>query len=77
MIQQFLITRTISFKKELNLASGKKNQLKKQNKTRTPHVESKTVVLINSVLMTTLILLFVMIQMVHLQRAVEMSRFGN
>ena len=63
MIQQFLISRTISLKKELNLASGKKKKTieKKQNKTKTPHVESKTVVLINSVLMTTLILLFVMI----------------
>ena len=62
MIQQFLISRTISLKKELNLASGKKKTIeKKQNKTKTPHVESKTVVLINSVLMTTFILLFVMI----------------
>ena len=34
MIQQFLISRTISFKKELNLASGKKKTIekKKQNK---------------------------------------------
>ena len=34
MIQQFLISRTISLKKELNLASGKKKKTieKKQNK---------------------------------------------
>ena len=38
---------------------------------------SKTVMLINSVLITTLIPLYVKISMVHLQRAVEMSRFEN
>ena len=42
-------------KKELNSASGKKNNLKKA------YMESKTVMLINSVLMTTLILLYVKI----------------
>ena len=47
VIQQFLITITISYKKELNSASGKKK--------KTAHMESKTVMLINSVLMTTLI----------------------
>ena len=40
-------------------------------------MESKTVMLINSVLMTTWILLDVKIKMAHLQLAVEMSRFGN
>ena len=55
-IRQFLITRTIYFKKELNSASGKKKKLKK-----TAHMESITVMLINSVLMTTLIPIYVMI----------------
>ena len=45
----FLITRSISLKKELNSASGKKKTIKKSLHG------SKTVMLINSVLMTTLI----------------------
>ena len=57
VIQQFLITRTISYKKELNSASGKKNN----NGKKTAHMESKTVMLINSVLMTTLIPLYLKI----------------
>ena len=55
VIQKFLITRNISLKKEFNSASGKKKPLKKA------YMESKTVMLINSVLMTTLILLYVKI----------------
>ena len=39
VIQQFLITRTISFEKELNSASEKKNNWKKK-----AHMESKTVI---------------------------------
>ena len=57
-IRQFLITRTIYFKKELNSASGKK---KINNKKKTVHMESITVMLKNSVLMTTLIPIYVMI----------------
>ena len=58
---------------KLNSASDKKlkNVLKKA------FMGSKTVMLINSVLITTLIPLHVKISMVHLQRAVEMSRFEN
>ena len=58
---------------KLNSASDKKfkNVLKKA------FMGSKTVMLINSVLITTLIPLYVKISMVHLQRAVEMSRFEN
>ena len=59
-------------KKELNSVSAKKKKTFKK-----AHMESKTLMLINSVLMTTLILFYVKIEMVHLQRAVEMSRFGN
>ena len=56
VIQQFLITRTIFFKKELNSASGK-NTIEK----KTAHMEGKTVMLINPVVMTTLIPLYVKI----------------
>ena len=57
VIQQFLITRTIFFKKELNSASGKKHTIEK----KTAHMEGKTVMLINPVVMTTLIPLYVKI----------------
>ena len=40
-------------------------------------MESKTVMTINPAIMTTSIPLYMKIQMVRLQRAVEMSRFGN
>ena len=56
----------------MNSASGEKN-----NWEKTAYMGSKTVVLINSDIMTTLIPLYVKILMVHLQRAVEMSHFGN
>ena len=36
-IQQFLITRTISLKIELNSASGEKKQLKKTKQKNSPH----------------------------------------
>ena len=58
VIQQFLITRTISLKKnwiQHQVKTTTKNILKKA------YMESKTVMLINSVLMTTLILLYVKI----------------
>ena len=58
VIQQFLITRTISLKKnwiQYQVKTTTKNILKKA------YMESKTVMLINSVLMTTLILLYVKI----------------
>ena len=40
-------------------------------------MESKTVMMINPAIMTTSIPLYMKIQIVRLQRAVEMSRFGN
>ena len=40
-------------------------------------MESKTVMMINPAIMTTSIPLYMKIQMVRLQRAVEMSRIGN
>ena len=40
-------------------------------------MESKTVMFIHPVIMTTFMPLYMKIQMVRLQRAVEMSRFGN
>ena len=40
-------------------------------------MEGKPVMLINPVVMTKLIPLYVKIEIVHLQRAVEMSRFGT
>ena len=40
-------------------------------------MDSKTVMMINPAIMTTSIPLYMKIQMVRLQRAVEMSRFGN
>ena len=52
VIQQFLITRTIFFKKELNSASGKKNAIEKK---KTARMEGKTVMLINPVVMMILI----------------------
>ena len=52
VIQQFLITRTIFFKKELNSASGKKNTIEKK---KTARMEGKTVMLINPVVMMILI----------------------
>ena len=55
VIQQFLITRSISLNKDWIQLQEKKNQKKKA------YMESKTVMLINSVLMTTLILLYVKI----------------
>ena len=55
VIQKFLITRNISLKKNLIQLQVKKKPLKKA------YMESKTVMLINSVLMTTLILLYVKI----------------
>ena len=57
VIQKFLITRNISLKKEFNSASGKK----KKKPLKKAYMESKTVMLINSVLMTTLIPLYVKI----------------
>ena len=60
VIQKFLITRTISFKKELNSASSKKKKIEKKNK-KTAHRESNTIMLINTILMTTLIPLCVKI----------------
>ena len=56
VIQRFLITRSISLKKELNSASYKKKTYKIK-----VYMESKTVMLLNSVLMTTLIFLYVKI----------------
>ena len=61
VIQQFLITRTISFKKELNSASSKKKKIEKKNNKKTAHMESNTIMLINSIPMTTLIPLYVKI----------------
>ena len=40
-------------------------------------MESKTVMFINPVIMTTFMPLYMKIEMVRLQRAVEMSRFGK
>ena len=63
VIKQFLITRTISFRKELNSASSKKEKKieKKNNNKKTAHMESNTITIINSILMTTLIPLYVKI----------------
>ena len=63
VIKQFLITRTISFRKELNSASSKKEKKieKKNNNKKTAHMESNTIMIINSILMTTLIPLYVKI----------------
>ena len=61
VIQKFLITRTISFKKELNSASSKKKKIEKKKNKKTAHMESNTIMLINSILMTTLIPLYVKI----------------
>ena len=61
VIQQFLITRTISFRKELNSASSKKKKIEKKNNKKTAHMESNTIMIINSILMTTLIPLYVKI----------------
>ena len=54
-IQKFLVTRSISLKKNWIQLQVKKKTWKKV------YMESKTVMLINSVLMTTLILLYVKI----------------
>ena len=72
VIRKFLITRSISLKKNWIQLQEKKN-IKKV------YMESKTVMLLNLVLMTTLILLYVKIQMVHLRCAADMhmSRFRN
>ena len=63
VIKQFPITRTISFRKELNSASSKKEKKieKKNNNKKTAHMESNTITIINSILMTTLIPLYVKI----------------
>ena len=61
VIKQFLITRTISFRKELNSASSKKKKIEKKNNKKTAHMESNTIMIINSILMTTLIPLYVKI----------------
>ena len=61
VIKQFLITRTISFRKELNSASSKKKKDWKKNNKKTAHMESNTIMIINSILMTTLIPLYVKI----------------
>ena len=59
VMQKFLMTRSISLKKNwIQLPVKKKNKTKKHKKA---YMESKTVMLINSVLMTTLILLYVKI----------------
>ena len=51
--------------------------MKKKDNKKKAYMESKTVMMINPAIMTTSIPLYMKIQMVRLQRAVEMSRFGN